>query len=117
MQAGHNSCIYGGNVALEVTLRLVLYPSAFTGHSEVGYAFSTLTCLARPSGCLLRLCGAVAILVPPFPAGGAGRADVDLADLKERHHERLLLQRAVSSHESRVFTADGLPCLGETGNS
>lgn len=69
-----------------------------------------LTCGAQAgSGSSSRLRGSVAVLLPPFAAGGAGGADVHLADFKEGHHERLLLQRAVTPYKPRLLTADAPP--------
>lgn len=73
-----------------------------------------LTCRAEPSGSLLRLRGSVAALLatfPPAPPGGARGADMHFTDFEERHHERLLLQRTVTSYESRLLGADALPCF------
>ena len=73
------------------------------GHSVVvvgqqcGCGCGCLTCRAGSSGALLGLGGAVVVLLP-VSFGGAGGADVDLADLEERHHEGLLLQRTAMTH-------------------
>lgn len=70
-----------------------------------------LTCWAGPSGSILWLGGSVAVLLATFAARGAGSADVHFADLKKCHHEGLLLQRAITSHEPCLFRADALPCF------
>lgn len=70
-----------------------------------------LTCWAWASGSLLRLGGSVAVLLATFSASGAGAADMHFTDFEERHHERLLLQRTVTTHEARLLGADALPCF------
>lgn len=82
----------------------------------LGARSCALTCRAEPSGSVLRLRGPVAVLLPTLTAaGGAGGADVHFADFEERHHERLLLQRAVAAGEPRLLGADAPPCFRRHG--
>lgn len=70
-----------------------------------------LTCWARPSRSLWRLCGSIAVRLAPSPTSGADGADVHFTDFKEGHHERLLIQCTVTSDEPCLLGADALSCL------
>lgn len=61
------------------------------------------------SGSLLWLRGSVAVLLATLSTSGAGGANVHLANFEKGDHERLLLQRTVSSYEPRFLGADGQP--------
>lgn len=71
------------------------------------------TCWAwAPGASFLGLCGAVAVLVAVL-VGGAGGADVHLADFEEGHHEGLLLQRSVTPNQPCLLGANAPPCFPE----
>lgn len=82
---------------------------------SVCVAVVRLTCWAQASGSLLWLCGSVAVLLATFPTSGAGGANMHFTDFEERHHERLLLQRSVTSYEPRLLGVDALPCFKRHG--
>lgn len=79
--------------------------------SDAAQCWCTLTCRAQASGSLLRLRGSVSVLLASLPPSGAGGADVHFTDFEEGHHERLLLQRSVTSYKAHILRADALPCF------